>query len=444
MLTAISPLDGRYASKVESLSAYFSEAGLIRARVEVEIEWLIFLCNGVKLKGTRRLNQAEQKKLRALYTLPPKSYQRVKTIERTTNHDVKAVEYFIKEHMKGKLAGLKEFVHFACTSEDINNLSWAIIIKRALKKTFIPKITELTKSLSKLANRYKSIPMLSHTHGQPASPTTVGKEFKIFVKRLERQLDLLKKQDHLGKINGATGNYNAHVSAYPDIDWVKVTKGFMQRLNLTPNLHTAQIEPHDYVAEILHNIARINTIVLDLDRDIWMYIGKGYFKQKVVKGEVGSSTMPHKVNPIDFENSEGNIGLANAICNHMAEKLPVSRMQRDLTDSTVLRNLGVGFGYSYLAYASTLKGLGKLEINKAKLAADLDANWEVLAEPIQTVMRKYKIEGAYEKLKDLTRGKRLTKEDVVKFVDSLKIPKEDKDRLRKMSPKTYIGLAKKL
>ncbi|MBU1019191.1 MAG: adenylosuccinate lyase [Patescibacteria group bacterium] len=445
MLTNISPLDGRYASKVDPLRQFFSESALIRVRTYVEIEWLIFLCNGVKLKGTRRLTNQEESKLRAIYEKwSDLNAQKVKDIEKKTNHDVKAVEYFIKEHMTGKLAELKEFVHFACTSEDINNLAYALILKKSLFETFIPKTEQLLKKIQDLAIKHKAIPMLGCTHGQSASPTTVGKEFKVFEKRLERQLKKLKTRTFFGKINGATGNYNAHIAAYPEVDWVKVTKGFMQRLDLTPNLHTTQIEPHDYIAEILHNLIRINTIILDLDRDMWLYIGKGYFKQRVIKGEVGSSTMPHKVNPIDFENSEGNLGLANAIANHLAEKLPVSRMQRDLTDSTTLRNLGTAFGYSYLAYESTLKGLSKLEINKKNLEEDLNNNWEVLGEAIQTVMRKHKIEDAYEKLKDLTRGKRLTQEKMIKFIEGLEIPKKDKDNLEKLTPGTYLGLAKKL
>ncbi len=448
MITNISPLDGRYARKLEPLREYFSEGALIKARINVEVEWLIFLCNELRLEGTRKLTTEEQGKLRTLYEgfdeADLKRYQRVKEIEKTTNHDVKAVEYMIKEHMEGDMKELLEFVHFACTSEDITNNSYSLLVKGALETIFIPQAEAVMARVEELAEEFKDVPMLSHTHGQPASPTTVGKEFKLFAKRLERQIKLLKKQEHLAKINGASGNYNAHVSAYPEVNWKQASKDFITGLGLTPNLYTAQIEPHDYMAEIFHTVIRMNNIVMDLDRDIWTYIGKGYFKQKVVKGEVGSSTMPHKVNPIDFENSEGNIGIANAIMEHMAGKLPISRMQRDLTDSTVLRNTGMGIGHSYLAYLSTMKGLSKLEINKPALERDLDANWEVLAEPIQTVMRKYKIEGAYEKLKDLTRGKRLTQDDMIAFVDTLEIPDEDKDRLREMTPATYIGLAAKL
>ncbi len=445
MITSISPLDGRYAPKLDPLRDYFSESGLIRVRTWVEIEWLLFLCNSVKLKGTRKITKDEEKKLRELYEKwDVKRAQKVKDIEKTTNHDVKAVEYFIKEHMNGSLKDLTEFVHFACTSEDITNLSYAAIIKKSLWEVFIPETEALLEKLNGLAKKHQKVPLLAHTHGQPASPTTVGKEFKIFAKRLERQLAQLKKQQHLGKINGASGNYNAHISAYPELDWKSISKGFIERIGLTPNFYTSQIEPHDYLAEIFHNIIRINTIILDLDRDVWTYIGKHYFKQKVVKGEIGSSTMPHKVNPIDFENSEGNIGLANAILSHMAEKLPTSRMQRDLTDSTVLRNMGVAIGHSYLAYTSTMKGLAKLEINHAAIQGDLDINWEVLAEPIQTVMRKYKIEGAYEKLKELTRGKKLDQSALIEFIDTLAIPEEDKKRLQKMTPATYIGLAGKL
>jgi len=448
MLTAISPLDGRYARKLDPLREYFSEGALIRARTYVEVEWLIFLCNEITLEGTRKLSKEEQGKLRDLYMYfdekALKRYKRVKEIEKTTNHDVKAVEYMIKENMTGSMKDLFEFVHFACTSEDITNLSYATLLKKALEEVFIPQIEGVKDALDFMAKEFRIVPMLGFTHGQPASPTTVGKEFKIFAKRLERQISQIKKQEHFGKINGASGNYNAHIAAYPDVDWKSASKGFIERLGLKPSLYTTQIESHDYLAEIFHNIIRMNTVVMDLDRDIWMYVGKGYFTQKVIKGEVGSSTMPHKVNPIDFENSEGNIGIANAIMEHMASKLPVSRMQRDLTDSTVLRNMGIGIGHSYLAYASTLKGLSKLEINKAAIRSDLNANWEVLAEPIQTVMRKYKIEGAYEKLKDLTRGKKLDQDAIIAFIDTLEIPDADKKRLRKMTPGTYIGLAGRL
>jgi len=448
MITAISPLDGRYARKLDPLREYFSEGALIRARTYIEVEWLIFLCNELKLEGTRKLSKEEQDDLRELYMhfdeKALKLYKRVKEIEETTNHDVKAVEYMIKEHMTGDMKELLEFVHFACTSEDITNLSYATLLKKALEEVFIPQAEAILARVEELAEKFKNVPMLSHTHGQPASPTTVGKEFKLFQKRLERQIKLLKKQEHFGKINGASGNYNAHMSAYPEVNWKQASKDFIELIGLTPNLYTNQIEPHDYLAEVLHNISRINTIVMDMDRDIWTYVGKGYFKQKVIKGEIGSSTMPHKVNPIDFENSEGNIGLANAIMGHMAGKLPTSRMQRDLTDSTVLRNIGMGIGHSYLAYLSTMKGLSKLELNKSALERDLNTNWEVLAEPIQTVMRKYKIEGAYEKLKELTRGNKLDQDAIVAFIDTLEIPDDDKERLKKMTPATYIGLAGKL
>lgn len=446
MLTAISPLDGRYAKKTDLVRKFFSEGALIRGRIAVECMWLVFLCNEIKLKGTRQISKEEEKKLESFYKdwddTAIKFYGKAKEIEKTTNHDVKAVEYLIKEEMKKtSLKDLAEFVHFSCTSEDITNLAYGVLLKKFTWDIFIPKLEELNKNLATLAAKYKKIPMLSHTHGQPASPTTVGKEFKIFVKRLERQVTQLKKQTHFGKINGATGNYNAHIIAYQEVDWIKVSTGFIKRLGLTPNLYTTQIEPHDYLAEIFHNIIRINTILIDLDRDIWSYISKHYFKQKVIAGEIGSSTMPHKVNPIDFENSEGNLGIANAILSHMAEKLPISRMQRDLTDSTVLRNMGTGFGHSYLAYESTLKGLGKLEINPKAINTDLDNNWEILAEPIQTVMRKNKIENAYETLKKLTRGKKLNQEILHKFIDTLKIPEKDKKTLKKLTPQTYIGLA---
>ncbi|EKD64364.1 MAG: hypothetical protein ACD_51C00017G0007 [uncultured bacterium] len=449
MLTAISPLDGRYARKLDPLREYFSEAALIRARIYVECTWLMFLCNDAKLKGTRKITKKEEAILNSFWKDWDEKalsfYMRAKEIEKVTNHDVKSIEYLMKEEMKKtSLKDLLEFVHFACTSEDITNLSYAVLLKKSLEEVFLPKLHGLNKNLIDLSKKFQNIPMMAHTHGQPASPTTVGKELKVFVRRLERQIIQLKTQPHFGKINGATGNYNAHMAAYPEVDWVHVSEGMAEKLGLTANLHTTQIESHDYLAEIFHNIIRINTILIDLDRDIWSYISKHYFKQKVIAGEVGSSTMPHKVNPIDFENSEGNLGIANAVLSFMAEKLPTSRMQRDLTDSTVLRNMGVGIGHSYLAYDSTMKGLSKLEINTPAIDADLNDNWEVLAEPIQTVMRKYKVEGAYEKLKALTRGKKLNQKAFHKFIDTLKIPEKDKKSLKKLTPRTYIGLADKL
>ncbi|MDH5596858.1 MAG: adenylosuccinate lyase, partial [Candidatus Peregrinibacteria bacterium] len=368
-----------------------------------------------------------------------------KAIEKKTNHDVKAIEYYIKEKLaKTSLKKHLEFIHFACTSEDINNLAYGLMLKGARDNVILPSMKELTKELGKLARSWKSIPMLSLTHGQPATPSTVGKELKVVVARLERQIELLKKQEILGKINGATGNFNAHLSAYPKVDWQKLSKKFVQNLGLTHNPLTTQIEAHDYQSELYDTVARFNAILIDLDRDMWSYISRGIFKQKVVKGEVGSSTMPHKVNPIDFENSEGNLGLANAVLRHLSEKLPNSRMQRDLTDSTVQRNIGVGFGYSLLAYKSTLKGLSKLELNKKVIQDELDKNWTLLAEPIQTVMRKNGVPEAYEKLKELTRGKEIDQKSVRAFIEGLKLPAEDKARLLKLTPATYIGLADKL
>ncbi|MFA5842347.1 MAG: adenylosuccinate lyase [Candidatus Gracilibacteria bacterium] len=447
-LFALSPLDGRYTDKTEELCAYFSEGALIRYRVHVEVEWLIHLCNHAKLESTRRLTPAEVKFLRNLYEkFTEKSAQQVKDIEKITNHDVKAVEYFIKEQIKDhchSLKDLSEFIHFACTSEDITNLSYGLILKDAVTQSVLPLLDKVLDAVEDLVKKGAKIPMLAHTHGQPASPTIVGKEMLNVKMRLERQKRFLKSQEFLGKINGAVGNWNAHTSAYPEIDWPTVSDAFIKGLGLTPTRYTTQIEPHDFIAELSHTLMRLNTILIDFDRDLWLYIGKNYFLQKVKEGEVGSSTMPHKVNPIDFENSEGNLGLSNAIFDHLALKLPISRMQRDLTDSTVLRNLGVGFGYLVLGYKSTLKGLSRVSINEPKLREELRSHYEVLAEPIQTVMRRYKIEGAYEKLKELTRGKGLTKPAFESFVKSLKIPAAAKTRLLKLTPETYVGLAEEL
>jgi len=446
-LTAISPLDGRYREKVRHLETYFSEYALIRYRLFVELEWFIFLCNEVKLDGTRLLTDAEIKILRSLSTdFEVLDAKRVKEFEATTNHDVKAVEYFIKEHLKAypKLAELGEFIHFSCTSEDINNLSYALIIKDFCTKEFLPVTSGVVVALHQMAQKYKAVPMLAHTHGQPASPTTVGKELINVVARLEKQIEILKRVEHTGKINGAVGNFNAHLVAYPEVDWNSVSHRFIAYLGLQPNPYTTQIEPHDTMAELFDAVARINTILIDLSRDFWMYIAMKYFKQRVKAGEVGSSTMPHKVNPIDFENAEGNLGVANALLRHMAEKLPISRMQRDLSDSTVERNIGSAFGYSVLAYKSLMNGLQKVEINEDKLAEDLNDNWEVLTEPIQTVLRKNKIEGAYEKLKELSRGKKLTDKEISAFVKQLKIPEGDKKRLLSLTPGNYTGLAQKL
>jgi len=444
-LENISPLDGRYGEKVGELRSFFSEAALMKFRVLTEIEWFIFLCNQVKLKGTKVWKPAELKELRSIYEFFDMiDASRVKVIEKETNHDVKAIEYFIKEKLKdSQFEKYLEFVHFGCTSEDINNISYSLMIKGGVGK-MIPVLTGLVEYLYELAKRNKSVSMMARTHGQPASPTTLGKELVNYVARLERQMDRLSSWPILAKMNGAVGNYNAHVVAYNSVDWPAMSKKFIHQLGLEFNSYTTQIEPHDYVAEICDFVARINTILLDLNRDVWAYISIGYFKQKVKKGEVGSSTMPHKVNPIDFENSEGYLGLANALLKHSAEKLPVSRWQRDLTDSTTLRNVGSAFAYSSIAYKNCIQGLHKLEVNNSVIEKDLAQSWELLAEPIQTVMRKYRISGAYEKLKVLTRGKNVNEKSIGKFIDSLTIPVADKKRLKALSPSKYIGLASKL
>jgi len=446
MITALSPLDGRYKSKVEELMPYFSEYALIKYRLIVELSFFMTLSAE---KGIPELPGFSDKELKLLERIvkdfDEKEAKRVKAIERTTNHDVKAVEYYIKEKLaKTSLKKHLEFVHFACTSEDINNLAYALMLRGAGKHVMLPQIKEVIDTVKSLARKWKKVPMLSLTHGQPATPTTVGKEFLIFATRLQRQYDKLKVQECLGKLNGASGNFNAHLAAYPKVNWQALSKKFVQNLGLVYTPHTAQIEPHDFQSEIYDTVARINTILIDMDRDVWTYVSRGIFKQSVVKNEVGSSAMPHKVNPIDFENSEGNLGLANSVLRHMSEKLPISRMQRDLTDSTVQRNIGVGLGYSILAYKSTLKGLGKLELNKKIIQAELDRNWVLLAEPIQTVMRKHGVPEAYEKLKELTRGKEVNKETVRAFIKTLKIPEDDKRRLLKLTPVTYTGLAGKL
>jgi len=446
MITSLSPLDGRYASKVADLVPYFSEYALIKYRLIIEVSWFMALSAE---KGIKELPAFSDKELKLLENLianfDEKEAEKVKAIEKRTNHDVKAVEYYVKDKLRAtSLKKHLEFVHFACTSEDINNLAIAKMIQDAGNKVLLPTMQELHKKIKELAVKWRNEPMLSLTHGQPATPTTVGKEFLVFAKGLERQIGLLQKQDVMGKINGATGNWNAHYVAYPKVNWLELSKKFVHNLNLVFNAYTTQIEPHDFQSEICDGIARFNTILLDLDRDMWMYISRGVFTQKTVAGEVGSSTMPHKVNPIDFENSEGNLGLANSLLRHMSEKLPISRMQRDLSDSTVQRNIGVAWGYSILAYKSALKGLGKLELNKKVIQEELESNWELLAEPIQTVLRKHGVTGAYEKLKELTRGKKVTKELMRDFIKKLSVPKEDKDRLLKLSPATYIGLADKL
>jgi adenylosuccinate lyase len=443
MITAISPLDGRYASKVSVLTECFSEYALLRNRVKVEVLWLLALCAEPGIAECRAVTAEEERALRAIVAdFSPEEAEKVKKIEAVTNHDVKAVEYYLKEKIAGtSMEDLSEFLHFACTSEDINNLAHALMLKDGLA-ALTPLQGEIIDHLKKLADAFKNIPMLARTHGQTASPTTIGKELAVFAARLQKQSRTITQVEILGKLNGAVGNFNAHLSAYPKVDWPALAKGVIKgELGLEQNMFTTQIEPHDYMAELFDGLARWNTILTDLNRDIWTYISMAYFGQKTVAGEVGSSTMPHKVNPIDFENSEGNCGLANAIFNHLSAKLPISRLQRDLTDSTVLRNMGVGFGYSMIAYRSTLKGLGKLKLNEQKLAADLDNAWEVLAEPIQTVMRKAGIEKPYEKLKELTRGQVIDCDTIRAFIESLELSREDKERLLAMTPASYTGMA---
>ncbi|QCP59278.1 adenylosuccinate lyase [Pantoea sp. SO10] len=443
-LTAVSPVDGRYGDKVSPLRAIFSEFGLLKFRVEVEVRWLQKLATTVEIKEVPAFDADANAFLDAIVAnFSEEDAARIKTIERTTNHDVKAVEYFLKEKVVDvpALHAVSEFIHFACTSEDINNLSHALMLDTARRDVIVPFWNQLIDAVKGLAHEYRDIPLLSRTHGQPATPSTMGKEMANVAYRLERQLRQLSKIDVLGKINGAVGNYNAHISAYPEVDWHQLSEQFVTSLGLTWNPYTTQIEPHDYIAELFDCIARFNTILIDFDRDIWGYVALNHFKQKTIAGEIGSSTMPHKVNPIDFENSEGNLGLANAMMQHLASKLPVSRWQRDLTDSTVLRNLGVGIGYALIAYQATLKGISKLEVNRDRLLDELDHNWEVLAEPIQTVMRRYGIEKPYEKLKELTRGKRVDAAGMQTFIDSLELPEEEKVRLKQMTPANYLGRA---
>ncbi len=442
-ITAISPLDGRYESKVSELQDAFSEAALIRYRVQVEILWLKALSAESGIPECRPLTTAETIFLDSVITrFTPAEAEKIKTIEQSINHDVKSVEYYLKEKVVGtSLESLSEFFHFACTSEDINNLSHALMLKQGREVLFAVQ-NELIEALSAKATRWKAVPLLARTHGQTASPTTVGKELAVIVNRLTRAVAVFQTVEIRGKLNGAVGNYNAHLAAYPYVDWPALAKGVIENeLGLVQNPFTTQIEPHDYMAELFDALARFNTILLDFSRDIWTYISFACFKQKTISGEVGSSTMPHKVNPIDFENAEGNIGLANALLRHLSEKLPVSRLQRDLTDSTVLRNMGVAFGYALLAYRSTIKGLSKLELNEAKLAADLDHAWEVLAEPIQTVLRKSGIEKPYEKLKELTRGRGMTREVFHTFINDLELDDADKRHLLEMTPASYIGRA---
>ena len=444
-LTALSPLDSRYAAKVEGLRAHFSEFGLIHNRVIVEIEWLKALAAEPLIAEVPAFSADTLIALDALAReFSEADAERVKTIERTTNHDVKAVEYFLREHFasNAEVARVGEFIHFACTSEDINNLSHALMLKAGRDTVLLPALNAVTARLIDLAHQHAALPMLARTHGQPASPTTLGKEMANVAYRLQRQTQQIISVPMLGKINGAVGNYNAHLSAYPEFDWEGFAQRFVEGLGLTFNKYTIQIEPHDYMAELFDAVSRANTVLIDLNRDVWGYISVGYFKQKVKAGEIGSSTMPHKVNPIDFENAEGNLGLANALLRHLAEKLPVSRWQRDLTDSTVLRNMGVALGYALLGYDSCLRGLNKLEANPQRLAEDLDHNWEVLAEPIQTVMRRYNVPNAYEQLKELTRGKSgINRDSLHAFIQTLAIPDADKQRLLAMTPASYIGKA---
>ena len=447
-LTALSPIDGRYQDKAAALRPIFSEFGLLKYRVTVEVRWLQKLAAHIQIQEVPALSAEANNYLDSIVAnFSVEDANRIKTIERTTNHDVKAVEYFLKEKCEAlpELYKINEFIHFACTSEDINNTSHALMLKTAREKVLLPEWKKVINAVVELAGRYKNIPLLSRTHGQPASPTTIGKEMANVAYRLKRQYKQLENLEILAKINGAVGNYNAHLSAYPDIDWHTFSQEFIeQSLGVTWNPYTTQIEPHDYIAEFFDCVARFNTIVIDFDRDMWGYIALNHFKQRTIAGEIGSSTMPHKVNPIDFENSEGNLGLANAIMSHLGQKLPISRWQRDLTDSTVLRNLGVGLGYALIAYTSTLKGISKLEVNEQHLRDELDQNWEVLAEPIQTVMRRYGIEKPYEKLKELTRGKRVTGEAMREFISSLSLPEAEKARLKAMTPASYIGYAVEL
>jgi adenylosuccinate lyase len=444
-IMAVSPIDGRYSSKCNEFQEIFSEYGLIKRRILVECSWLEALCDAKQIKECKPLSKAERKTLREMASrFSQPDALRVKEIEATTNHDVKAVEYFLKEKVAGtSLASRSEFIHFACTSEDINNMSHALMLRDG-KAVLRGAMDEMTGMIADMAKKYADVPMLAHTHGQPASPTTVGKELAVVVARLRRQADEIDRLVMPAKMNGAVGNFNAHLSAYPNVDWEALSRKVIESLGLRQNRLTTQIESHDGIAELFDAIERWNSVLIDFDRDVWTYVSMGYFKQRTIKGEVGSSTMPHKVNPIDFENSEGNLGLANAVMGFMARKLPISRMQRDLTDSTTLRNMGVGFGYTLIAVRSTMKGLGKLELNESRLAEDLERNWEVLAEPIQTVMRKVGMDHPYERLKELTRGRRVTDKIMHDFIEALPLPKADKARLLKLTPATYVGLAGEL
>jgi adenylosuccinate lyase len=443
-LTAVSPVDGRYGDKVSALRGIFSEYGLLKFRVQVEVRWLQKLAAQAAIAEVPAFDsQANDYLDKIVAEFNEEDAARIKTIERTTNHDVKAVEYFLKEKVANvpALHAVSEFIHFACTSEDINNLSHALMLSTARQEVVLPYWRKIIDAVKALAVEYRDIPLLSRTHGQPATPSTIGKEMANVAYRMERQYRQLEQVEILGKINGAVGNYNAHMVAYPEVDWHQFSEEFVTSLGIQWNPYTTQIEPHDYIAELFDCIARFNTILIDFDRDVWGYIALNHFKQRTIAGEIGSSTMPHKVNPIDFENSEGNLGIANALFQHLASKLPISRWQRDLTDSTVLRNLGVGFAHSVIAYEASLKGISKLELNEQKIAADLDACWEVLAEPIQTVMRRYNIENPYEKLKELTRGKGISPEALQTFIDGLDMPAQARDKLKKLTPASYIGNA---
>ena len=444
-LNALSTIDGRYSAQADNLRPFFSEFGLIKNRVKIEILWLILLGDDDEIKEIPKFSKKTKQQLDLIIQhFSLENAESIKIIEKDTNHDVKAVEYWLKDNLKSnsEIQAVSEFIHFACTSEDINNLSYALMLKEGREQVIIPSIKMLEKNLSDKAKLYSSIPMLAKTHGQTASPTTLGKEFANVSCRISRQIVALATQDYLGKMNGAVGNYNAHYSAYPNKDWHNFSKVFIESLGLKQNAYTTQIEPHDFMAEIFHSVIRVNSILIDLNRDLWSYISNSYFTQKTLKNEVGSSTMPHKVNPIDFENSEGNLGLANALLTHLSEKLPLSRWQRDLTDSTVLRNIGLALGYSLVAYKSCLKGLDKIEVNQEKINIDLDSAWEILAEPIQTVMRKNGISNPYEKLKELTRGSQKINQKILHdFISALEISKEDKEYLINLKPQTYLGIA---
>ena len=443
-LTAISPVDGRYQNKTDALRPIFSEYGLFRYRVLVEVEWLKKLSKNSSIKEIESFSASSTSLLNNIKdNFSIVDAERIKEIEKTTNHDMKAVEYFIREKIQSdsKLKNISQFIHFACTSEDINNLSYALMLKDARESILVPKLQKLVTILEKMSADYSSTPMISRTHGQTASPTTLGKEMAVYVHRLNRQNNQLKNIELLGKLNGAVGNFNAHFSAYPDIDWMTLSKEFVEELGLTWNPLTTQIESHDYMAEYFHVLIRSNTILIDLCRDLWGYISLGYFKLKLIKGEVGSSTMPHKINPIDFENSEGNFGFANSLLEHLAMKLPTSRWQRDLTDSTVLRNTGVGIAHSVIALDSCIAGLSKIDVDTEIINQDLENSWEVLTEAIQTVMRCYNIEGAYEKLKEISRGNEINRETLHNFIEKLDIPNDAKSRLKNLTPSNYLGNA---